>query len=168
GLLGRARATCCLCPTTERDLGDGIGPAGALAGAGARLAVGTDSNAVIDPFEEARGVELDERLSSGIRGRHPPESLLTAATASGYAALGWPDGGQIRPGALADFTTISLTSTRTAGIDESHALDAAVFAATAADVHHVVVDGRVVVREGRHLAIDVAHELAAAVAESLP
>ena len=61
-LLGRA-ATCCLCPTTERDLGDGIGPARRLRDAGARLALGSDSQAVIDLFEEARAIELDERLA---------------------------------------------------------------------------------------------------------
>ena len=58
----------CLCPTTERDLADGVGPARRLAQAGARLCLGTDSHALIDLFEEARAVELDERLESGIRG----------------------------------------------------------------------------------------------------
>ena len=52
----------CFCPTTERDLADGIGPARALADAGIPLSLGSDSHAVIDLFEEARAVELDERL----------------------------------------------------------------------------------------------------------
>ncbi|HNH86468.1 MAG TPA: formimidoylglutamate deiminase, partial [Solirubrobacterales bacterium] len=39
----------CLCPTTERDLADGIGPARRLLDAGASISIGTDSNAVIDP-----------------------------------------------------------------------------------------------------------------------
>ncbi|HEY8093467.1 MAG TPA: formimidoylglutamate deiminase, partial [Acidimicrobiales bacterium] len=61
----------CFCPTTERDLGDGIGPAAALVGAGARLCLGSDSHAVIDLFEEARAVELDERLAAISRGHLP-------------------------------------------------------------------------------------------------
>ena len=69
-LLGGAGVTACLCPTTERDLADGIGPARRLAEAGARLATGSDSHAVIDPFEEARAIELDERLATGVRGVH--------------------------------------------------------------------------------------------------
>ena len=77
-LLGEANATCCLCPTTERDLADGVGPARRLADAGAGLALGTDSNAIVDMFEEARAVELNERLASGERGRHSAAELLRA------------------------------------------------------------------------------------------
>ena len=69
-LLGGAGVTACLCPTTERDLADGIGPARRLLDAGASLATGSDSQAVIDPFEEARAIELDERLATGVRGVH--------------------------------------------------------------------------------------------------
>ena len=163
-LLGRCGAICCLCPTTERDLADGIGPARALRDAGARLALGSDSHAVIDPFEEARAVELDERLASRERGRHSPGALLTAATRGGYESLGWPEGGRLAPGALADFTTVALDGVRLAGSDPRDAIAAAVFAATAADVRDVVVGGRPIVREGRHVAFEVAEELSAAIA----
>ena len=130
-LLGRAGATCCLCPTTERDLADGIGPARALREAGAWLALGSDSHAVIDPFEEARALELDERLATGERGRHTPGALLSAATDGGYVSLGWPEGGRLAAGALADFTTVALDGVRLAGTDPRHAIPATVFAATA-------------------------------------
>jgi formiminoglutamate deiminase len=162
-LLGDAGATCCLCPTTERDLADGIGPARPLRDAGAALALGSDSHAVIDHFEEARAVELDERLGSGERGRHRVPDLLRAATASGHAALGWPEAGRIEPGALADLVTIGLDSARLAGTSAGTALDAAVFAASASDVRGVIVGGREVVRDGRHLEIDVPRELAASI-----
>ena len=160
-LLGRS--CCCLCPTTERDLADGIGPARALWDAGASLALGSDSHAVIDLFEEARAVELDERLATGERGRHAPADLLRAATAGGYDSLGWPDGGRLQVGALADFTTIGLDDVRLAGLDAARAVPGAVFAATAADVRHVVVGGRVIVRDGAHVELDVAHELSASI-----
>ncbi len=106
-----APATICMCPTTERDLADGVGPARRLAAAGARLAVGTDSHAVIDLFEEARAIELDERLVTGVRGHHTAGALLDAATRGGYDCLGWPDGGRLAPGALPDFITVA-TDTR--------------------------------------------------------
>jgi formiminoglutamate deiminase len=154
-LLGAAGATVCLCPTTERDLGDGIGPARLLADAGAGLALGSDSHAVIDLLEEARALELDERLATGERGRHSASELLGAATAGGYASLGLPDGGRIAPGALADLTTIALDSVRLAGVPPA----GAVFCATAADVRDVVVGGRRIVRDGAHVSIDVAAEL---------
>jgi formiminoglutamate deiminase len=158
-MLGRARATCCLCPTTERDLADGVAPAARLRDAGSPLALGTDSHAVIDLFEEARAVELDERLVTGERGTHAAQELLTAAGASGHASLGWPEGGRIAAGAPADFVTIGLDSVRLAGTDAEHVLDAVVFAGAAADVHHVVVGGRTIVRDGIHQTLDVGREL---------
>jgi formiminoglutamate deiminase len=122
----------CLCPTTERDLADGVGrPAGAFA-------LGSDSNAVIDPFEEARAVELDQRLVTGERGHHEPEDLLSALTETGYAALGW-DGGALRPGALADLVTVDLCSVRLR--DAADIAGSLVYAAHPADVRRVMVGG---------------------------
>ena len=99
-----------------------------LVDAGASLSLGSDSHAVIDLFEEARAVELDERLASGERGRHTAAALLRAASEGGHACLGWPDAGRIEPGARADLVTVSLDGVRLAGTDPEHALDAVVFA----------------------------------------
>jgi formiminoglutamate deiminase len=158
-LLGDAESTVCLCPTTERDLADGVGPARRLAEDGARLSIGTDSNALIEPFEEARGVELDERLETGTRGGISAARLLRAATADGCAAIGWPDAGAIAPRSLADLVTIRLDGVRLAGTSAEHAVESVVFAAGAADVRDVLVGGRFVVREGAHLGMEVAAEL---------
>ena len=163
--LGATRTGVCLCPTTERDLADGVGPARALADAGSPLCLGSDSHAVVDLFEEARAVELDERLVSGRRGHHRPADLLAAATAAGMDALGWADAGTIAVGARADLVTVALDSVRTAGCRPPEA----VFAVTAADVRHVMVDGRFVVRDGAHLLVpDVAGSLGGAIAAVLP
>ncbi|WP_399935438.1 formimidoylglutamate deiminase [Streptomyces kanamyceticus] len=165
GLLGGTTTGTCMCPTTERDLADGIGPAVALERAGSPLSLGSDSHAVIDLFEEARAMELNERLRSHTRGHWTATALLRAATATGHAALGWPDAGTIEPGALADLTTVALDTVRTAGPVPRLAAETAVFAATAADVRHVVAGGRVVVRDGAHAAVpDVPGALAEAVA----
>ena len=161
-ILGDTGTAACFCPTTERDLADGIGPARALMDAGSPLCLGSDSHAVIDPFEEARAVELHERLRSGHRGHFTPEELLTAATGAGHRALGWSDAGALAAGQRADLVTVRLDGVRTAGAEP---LAGAVYAAGAADVAHVVVDGRVVVRDGRHTGFDVAAELAASIAE---
>jgi formiminoglutamate deiminase len=152
-LLGGTGTGVCLCPTTERDLADGIGPARALADAGSPLSLGSDSHAVIDLFEEARAVELDERLAVERRGRFTPAELLAAA--ANHAALGWDDAGALAPGYRADLVAVSMDSVRTAGMDPAQA----VFAATAADVTHVVVDGRTIVADGRHTGFDVAAAL---------
>jgi formiminoglutamate deiminase len=153
-LLGDTDTGVCFCPTTERDLADGIGPARALVDAGSPLSLGSDSHAVIDPLEEARAVELNERLRTEQRGHFSASELLHAATTAGHAALGWDDAGTIAPGARADLVAIRLDTARAAGFDPTDPVAAVVFAAGAADVTDVVVDGRPVVREGRHLLID--------------
>ncbi len=154
GLLGRARSTVCMCPTTERDLADGIGPAPQLRRAGSALSLGSDSHAVIDLLAEARAMELNERLRSRSRGHWTAGQLLRAATEDGHASLGWPEAGRLETGALADFTVIALDSVRTAGPAPRLGAETAVFAATAADVLHTVVGGRRIVADGRHLLVD--------------
>ena len=159
-LLGGAQVFACLCPTTERDLGDGLAAAGRLTMAGCTLTLGSDSHAVVDMLEEARGVEYAERLARRARGHLTADALLRAATCDGHASLGWPDAGEIVPGAWADLITVSLDSIRTAGAPTELALETAVFAASAADVRDVVISGRDVVRDGVNLLVpDVPGEL---------
>ncbi|HEY2506435.1 MAG TPA: formimidoylglutamate deiminase [Streptosporangiaceae bacterium] len=166
--LGGERCHACFCPSTEADLADGIGPAAALAGAGSPITLGSDSHAVIDLLEEARRVELGERLTSQERGHFTATELATAATEAGHASLGWPDAGALVPGALADFVTIDLGSPRTAGATTASALESVVFAAAAADVRYLVVGGREVVADGRHLLVaDVPRALASSIAAAV-
>jgi formiminoglutamate deiminase len=167
-LLGGSRTAACLCPTTEADLADGIGPAAALAAAGCPLALGSDSHAVIDLLEEARRVELGERLATGRRGHFTADALARAATVAGHTCLGWPDAGDITPGALADLVTVSLDTPRLAGTQRATALESVIYAGTSADVRDVVISGRDVVREGRHLLVpDVPGALTAAIRPAL-
>ncbi|WP_223208154.1 formimidoylglutamate deiminase [Actinopolyspora erythraea] len=162
--LGRGGAGVCLCPTTEADLADGIGPADELAVAGCPLSLGSDGHSVIDPFVEARAVESGMRLRSEVRGHFSPEELTMMATATGHRALGWPDAGSIELGARADLVTLDLDSPRMAGVPPR----AAVTAVTAGDVTDVVVDGRQVVRGGLHQGVpDVAGTLRESVRELL-
>jgi formiminoglutamate deiminase len=157
-LLGAARATCCFCPSTERDLADGIGPARALSDAGAPLSLGTDQHAEIDLLAEARALEMDERLASGERGRFSSAELTAALTR--HDSLGWPDAGELAVGRRADFVAVRTDTVRTAGADPEQLL----FAASAADVDTVMTDGRIVVRGGQHVLGDVAALLCDAIA----
>jgi formiminoglutamate deiminase len=168
-LLAQTQTSACFCPTTEADLADGIGPARRLASAGCPLTLGSDSHAVIDLLEEARRVEMGERLASQERGHFTAAELAGAATTAGHASLGWPDAGQLAGGALADLVTVSLESPRTAGAVPDSALESAIFAATAADVINVVIGGRDVVRDRQHVLIpDVPAALAAAISAVRP
>ena len=145
-MLGSTGTHACFCPTTERDLGDGVGPSRKLHVAGAGLTLGSDSHAVIDLFEEMRAVELDERLATQQRGHWSAPELLNAATTTGHRSLGWGDAGAIAVGQRADLVTLDPASPRTAGTGRDEA--GVVFAATAEDVIQVMVDGRIVVRKG--------------------
>ena len=145
-MLGDADAQAAFCPTTERDLADGIGPARDLADAGVSLSLGSDQNAVVDPFEELRGLEMNERLTTNERGRFRPDELVRVASANGYRSLGWFGGGVIADGALADFVVVRDDTIRTVGSRAGQI----VYSATAADVATVVIGGQVVVDRGEH------------------
>jgi formiminoglutamate deiminase len=148
-LLGSSGTTISMCCTTERDLADGVGHALRLAAAGSPIAVGSDAHMVIDLWEEARTIEFNERLTSGVRGHfHAPE-LATMLTSSGASSLGW-NAGRIEVGALADLLTVSLDSPRTAGARGGETLAHVIFAATSSDVDTVVVGGKPVVEDGQH------------------
>jgi cytosine/adenosine deaminase-related metal-dependent hydrolase len=156
-LLGASGTGVCFCPTTERDLADGIGPARVLADAGVGLSLGSDQHAVVDLVEEARALEMHERLATGERGRFTPAQLLGALT--NHAPLGNPGAGRLAVGAPADLVAVRLDSVRTAGADPAQIL----FAATAADVDTVVVGGEAVVSGGAHRLGDVGALLASAI-----
>jgi formiminoglutamate deiminase len=156
--LGSSVTSVCFCPTTERDLGDGVGRSRELHDAGARLTLGSDSHAVIDLFEEMRAVELDERLATQRRGHWEAGQLLEAGI-GGHSSLGFGDAGAIEVGARADLVTLDTRTARTAGTGADE--NTAVFAAAAEDVTQVMVGGRVVVRQGDRA--DIGRELDAAI-----
>jgi formiminoglutamate deiminase len=146
-LLGNAAATVVMCPSTEADLADGIGPARALSDAGATVALGTDQHAVIDPWIEMRMLEHGERLGSGQRGRFSPQELLQAATEGAARSMATPIAASaLMVGSVCDLMAVDPDSTRTAG---SKPLQFP-FSATASDVTDVVIAGKLVASNGVH------------------
>ncbi len=155
-LLGRARATVCACPTTERNLGDGIVPADRLLAAGARLALGSDANVQVDLLEEARALECHLRLGKLERavldpGEGGPDRLARRlhgfASAGGMASLGLP-GGRLRRGEPADFAVVRLADPSLAGASEVDLLAAVVFSASRSAVRDVFVGGEAAILDG--------------------
>ncbi|MFC6356346.1 formimidoylglutamate deiminase [Luethyella okanaganae] len=136
-LLGAAEVTVVMCPTTEADLGDGIGPARELVDAGATIAIGSDQHVVIDPYLEVRGLEAGERMRSLARGRFSPAELDAARSSGGFRSVGVVEH-------EGDTVVLDVASVRTAGA----APDQLASAATASDVIEVSVGGRVVARRG--------------------
>lgn len=146
-LIAAAGAGVCFCPTTEADLGDGIGPAHEYTSRGVPICLGSDSNAIIDSFEEARRLEHHDRLRVGRRGVHSPADLLTSATSVGALALGW-DAGRLEVGALADMVILDADHLDLAGTNPEDGVASVVMGATRAAVTHVMVDGEFVLSPG--------------------
>ncbi|HEY3961410.1 MAG TPA: formimidoylglutamate deiminase [Gaiellaceae bacterium] len=158
-MLGESGVGACFCPTTERDLADGIGPARVLADNGVALCLGSDQHAVIDLLAEGQALELNERLLSGRRGNFTPTELVEMLT--GHARLGWPEAGRIEVGAICDLVAIRDDTVRTAGADPAQLP----LVASADDIADVVAGGAMVVHNGVHQSIpDVAGALAEAIA----
>ena len=161
--LARARAHVCACPTTERNLGDGIVPADLFFNAGVRVALGTDSHAQIDLLEDARELEYHLRLQRLERAvlAPPPHTggaeqraglaarLFECATEAGAASIG-AHAGTLAPGRAADFFTVDLNDPSIAGAHDDALLPAIVFALARTAVRDVVVGGQLIVQDGRH------------------
>ena len=144
-LLGGSRSTIVMCPCTESDLADGIGPARELADAGAVISIGSDQHVVLDALRETQGLEAGERLRSGQRGRFSPAELITALTEGGARSLDLPVG-SLEVGKACDFVALRTDSMRTMGsLDEQ-----IILTASASDVHLTVSGGKVRVRDGVH------------------
>lgn len=134
-LLGEARAFACLCPTTERDLGDGLPDVTALRAAGVRFCTGVDSHVITDPFEDMRGIELGERLRTQKRVTDRGEGTLAerlwlAASHEGARAIGF-DGVDGTVELRRDAPQLAL-------VDTPYLLDALVFSGSPALVTQVV------------------------------
>jgi formimidoylglutamate deiminase len=155
-------ATICSCPTTERNLGDGIFPADTAARLGIPVGFGTDSQAQIDILEDARQLEYHLRLQQQQRGildasaherwatQEPIEGLLfRSASARGYAALGIA-GGSLATGEPADFFTVDLNDLSILGMDEDSLAAQAVFSLTKSAIRDVAVQGKLILENGRH------------------
>jgi formimidoylglutamate deiminase len=154
--LAASRAIAGLAPTTEADLGDGTFPGVAYTGAGGRWGVGSDSNAIVDPFAELRQLEYSQRLFWRKRNlmHHGSDTsvgtaMWLAAAAGGAQACGRRTG-TIAAGHAADLVVLDTDEPAFAGHTGETLLDAAIYGPCRAPVRHSMLGGRWVVRDGRH------------------
>ena len=153
------RAMVCACPTTERNLGDGVVPVDRYFAEGVRVSLGTDSQTQIDLFEDARELEYHLRLQRTARNvlasandddrSALAKKLFECATVNGAGSLGF-DGGSLQPGAPADFFTVDLDDPSIAGASVDDLLSSVVFSISRAAIKDVVVGGSTIVEDGRH------------------
>jgi formimidoylglutamate deiminase len=159
GLLADAGATVCACPTTERNLGDGVVPVDKYFARGVRVSLGSDSQTQIDLMEDARELEYHLRLQKTARavlasandeGRSALAArLFQCATINGATSIDAP-GGSLKPGRATDFFTVDLNDPSIAGASSEDLLSAIVFSLSRTAIKDVVVAGRRIVEDGKH------------------
>jgi formimidoylglutamate deiminase len=156
-MLADANATICSCPTTERNLGDGIIAADRVMAAGIRIALGSDSQAQIDPLEDARELDYHLRLQTQeraildqIAAKTMASRLFDCATVHGAHALALPSG-EINPDSFADFFTVDLNDVSIAGHSAEDLLPIIVFSLNRSAIRDVVVNGRFILRDQQHI-----------------
>jgi len=158
--MARAGAVLCACPTTERNLGDGIVPVEVYFKERVQVALGTDSQIQIDLLEDARELEYHLRLRYKERNVLAPQDdssssalarrLFDCATINGAKSIGLNGGGKLEPGAPADFFTVDLNDPSIAGSSQDDLLANIVFSLSRTAVRDVVVAGKQIVENGRH------------------
>jgi formimidoylglutamate deiminase len=157
--LANTGAFVCACPTTERNLGDGVVPADGYLESGVPVCLGTDSHTQIDLLEDARELEYHLRLQRKERNVLAPMEddarsslaarLLDCATINGAKSIGF-DGGRLEAGSAADFFTVDLNDASIAGASEDDLLSNIVFSLSRSAIKDVVVQGKRIVEDGHH------------------
>ncbi len=160
-VFAQAGATVCACPTTERNLGDGIVPADLFFKYGVQLSLGTDSNVQIDLLEDVRELEYHLRLKRMERVILAPTGevsssalaahLFECTTIGGAQSIGAPVG-KLEPGMGLDFFTVDLNDPSLAGSSEHDLIASIVFSLSRTAVCDVVVGGKQIVSQRRHQA----------------
>lgn len=161
-LLARSRSIVCACPTTERNLGDGVVPAALFFKEGVRVSLGTDSHTQVDLLEDARELEYNMRLARRERvvldetSGDPSAlaaSLFDCATRRGAESLGMYDGsGGLEAGLPADFFTVDINDPSIAGASTEDLLAHIVFSLSLAAVRDVAVGGQLIIEDRHHRA----------------
>jgi formimidoylglutamate deiminase len=151
-----AGASVCICTTTEANLGDGQFDINGFLSAGGAFCLGSDSQVGVDPGEELRWLEYQQRLKRRRRAvlaakgeAHVGTRLWAHAAATGARALRQPVG-ELRVGARADWLVLDPAHALLAGAPPERVLDRFVFGGGRGAIRDVVVGGTTVVREGRH------------------
>jgi len=154
--MARGKITVGSCPTTERNLGDGILCADQLIDAGVSIALGTDSHAQTDALENARELESNLRLLhlqravlDGRQGRPLASLLFDSATSAGARSLHL-ETGTLQPGRPADFFTVDLADASIAGSMPDELLTNIVFSMSRSAIRHVAVDGEMKIDQSKH------------------
>ena len=153
--IAQTGTTVCICPSTEADLGDGLIELGPLLDLKVPMTLGSDSQAIIDPFHEMRSLDMHERLRTQRRtpttpeGGQPGALLLEMSTAHGLGSLGWSSGG-IREGAEANLISLDRNHPALLGLSKEELVAGVTLHGDRTLVAHSWIHGKQIIRDGEH------------------
>jgi formimidoylglutamate deiminase len=162
--IAAVNATVCVSTSTEANLGDGCFDTVRFFESNGRLCIGSDSQSTVNPAEELRWLEYQQRLRKKRRvvlatksESHVGTRLWRDAALSGAQAIGQPVG-TIAVGRRADWLVLESSHPAMAGAAAGTALDRLLFAGADKAIRDVMVGGRWVVKDRRHGADDQLRE----------
>ena len=145
------------CPSSNLKLGSGIAPVPELLEQGCNLSLGADGppgNNNLDAFMEMRLAALIQKPGHGPQSM-PAQQVFEMATLGGARALGLEkETGSLEPGKKADIAVVSLAGWHTRPLNAAGVYSQLVYQVRAADVQAVLVDGKLLMQEGRLLHLD--------------
>jgi 5-methylthioadenosine/S-adenosylhomocysteine deaminase len=148
--LARQQTNVVHCPSSNLKLGSGLAPIPEMLAAGCRVALGADGapcNNRLDAFTEMRLAALVQKPRLGPDAM-PAAQVLELATLGGARALGLDaEIGSIEVGKKADLAVLDLSGPH-AQPESADLVSRIVYSARASDVRHVIVDGKIVVKDG--------------------
>ena len=149
-----------LCPITEANLGDGVFKLNSFYDSGGRFTIGSDSNVMIDPFQELATLEYGQRLIGGQRitvsdakSGSCAEALVSRVQKSAQASCGIKLG-LLKKGYQANFLSLDKNHPSLLEIDQTSLLDAIIFSAGKSCLTEVYVDGNCLVKDGKYIMRD--------------
>jgi 5-methylthioadenosine/S-adenosylhomocysteine deaminase len=155
-ILKRTNTNVVHCPSSNLKLGSGIAPLKRMLEEGISVSLGADGAACnnrLDMFTEMRTAAL---LQKALHGPEvlPAKRALRMATIDGARALGLGNEiGSLEVGKRADVIVVKLDSLHSSP-HPTNLASAIIYSAQASDVETVVIDGQLVMREGKLLTID--------------
>jgi 5-methylthioadenosine/S-adenosylhomocysteine deaminase len=154
-LLARNGAGVVVCPQSHLKLTSGMAPVSAMIERGIRVGLGTDgcaSNNSLDMFREMDLLSKSQKVHTLDATALPARQALSCATINNAALLGLNNIGQLRPGSKADLILLDLQQPH---LTPCYNQDLLVYGAGGADVHTVIIDGRLVMEDKKILSFDI-------------
>ncbi len=154
-LLAGSEAGVVVCPQSHLKLASGMAPVSAMIERGIRVGLGTDgcaSNNSLDMFKEMALLSKTQKVHTLDATALSARQALRCATVNNGALLGLGNIGQLLPGYKADLILLDMQQPH---LTPCYNQDLLVHAASGADVHTVIIDGRLVMRERKILSFDV-------------